>query len=227
MIMTTFCTCIESGLFVLKGGMLMHDHQKELHVVSTNQQSAERLIQTIVSIHPYVDAIHIREKRWTARKISKIVKYLYQKNVPREKIIINDRVDVATALRTGGAHLATHSLDVSLVKEAFPTLKVGCSVHAVKEAINAQEKGADYCIYGHIFPTTSKPNLSPRGLEQLHSLIEAVNIPVIAIGGITADNVSTVLQTGAHGVAVMSGVFLSDDPKEAIFNIRKSMKGQR
>src|SRR5690625_3007084 len=80
--------------FCVKGGMLMHNHQRELHVVSTNQQSAERLIQTIVLIHPYVDAIHIREKRWTARKISKVVKYLYQESVPREKIIINDRVDV-------------------------------------------------------------------------------------------------------------------------------------
>src|SRR5699024_11264775 len=103
MIMTTFCTCIESGLFVLKGGMLMHDHQKELHVVSTNQQSAERLIHTIVSIHPYVDAIHIREKRWTARKISKIVKYLYKKNVPREMININNQDDIATLFRTGRA----------------------------------------------------------------------------------------------------------------------------
>lgn len=206
------------------GGKRVLKRKKELHVITTNQQSVEELIQIVVSIHPYVDVIHIREKAWPANKIVNTIQRLYQFNVPLEKIMINDRVDVAMVMNVRGAHLATHSLSVSLVKEYFSSLQVGCSVHSREEAIAAQRAGADYCIYGHIFPTVSKATLPPRGLNSLRSIIEKVDVPIIAIGGITEDNVTDVLQTGVKGVAVMSTIFLSENPLQAVRNIRNNME---
>ncbi|MEK1830709.1 thiamine phosphate synthase [Priestia megaterium] len=74
----------------------------------------------------------------------------------RSKIIVNDRVDVAHALKAKGVQLAYHSLDVSVVIDAFPSLIVGKSVHSVEEALEAEKDGAHYILYGHIYSTHSK-----------------------------------------------------------------------
>jgi thiazole tautomerase (transcriptional regulator TenI) len=184
----------------------------EFHVISTGQQSNERLIETITRIHPYVDAIHLREKKKTAKELAALIFGLITKGVPAEKLIINDRVDVAVVCGAAGVQLAYHSLNVKVVKEHFPSLRVGCSVHSLEEAQEAGRHGADYCLYGHIFPTDCKAGLSPRGLSELAVIAKQIDIPVIAIGGIKPDNVEKVLQAGAKGIAVMSGVFLADDP---------------
>ncbi|RAK19444.1 thiazole tautomerase (transcriptional regulator TenI) [Anoxybacillus vitaminiphilus] len=184
----------------------------EFHVISTGQQSNERLIEVITHIHPYVDAIHLREKQKTAKELAALISVLIAKGVPAEKIMINDRVDVAVVCGAAGVQLAYHSLNVKAVKEHFPSLRVGCSVHSLEEAQEAERDGADYCLYGHIFPTDCKAGLAPRGLFELEVVAKQIHIPVIAIGGIRPNNVEKVLQAGAKGIAVMSGVFLADDP---------------
>jgi thiazole tautomerase (transcriptional regulator TenI) len=184
----------------------------EFHVISTGQQSNEQLIEIITHIHPYVDAIHLREKAKTAKELASLVSTLSAKGVPLEKLIINDRVDVAVVCGVRGVQLAYHSLNAKAVKEHFPSLYIGCSVHSLEEAQKAEQEGADYCLYGHIFATDCKAGLSPRGLLELAAITKQIDIPVIAIGGIKPNNVEKVLQAGAKGVAVMSGVFFADDP---------------
>ncbi|WP_044748831.1 thiazole tautomerase TenI [Bacillus alveayuensis] len=184
----------------------------EFHVLSTGQQSNEQLIEIITHIHPYVDAIHLREKAKTAKELVSLVSTLSAKGVPLEKLIINDRVDVAVVCGVRGVQLAYHSLNAKAVKEHFPSLYIGCSVHSLEEAQEAEQEGADYCLYGHIFATDCKAGLSPRGLSELAAITKQIDIPVIAIGGIKPNNVEKVLQAGAKGVAVMSGVFFADDP---------------
>ncbi|MEW9502870.1 thiazole tautomerase TenI [Jeotgalibacillus marinus] len=186
--------------------------KEKLHVISTGRQKPEQLAEIVGSIHPYIDAIHIREKSKTAKEIFEMAKLLTDKRVPLSKIIINDRIDVAYALKVEGVQLAYHSLPVAIVKKQFASLRVGCSVHSIEEAQMAQEHGADYVIFGHVFPTQSKPGAVSRGLEQLAIVANAVSIPVVAIGGIKPTNVRGVIEAGAKGVAVLSGVLEAEDP---------------
>ncbi|SFA45428.1 thiazole tautomerase (transcriptional regulator TenI) [Parageobacillus thermantarcticus] len=186
--------------------------ERQFHIISTGKQPLEQFVAICARVHPYVDAIHVREKMKTAREISEFLTALIKRGVPPKKIIVNDRIDVAAVFGVKGVQLAHHSLSVQQVKRHFPSLSVGCSVHSLEEAMEAEKSGADYCIYGHIFPTASKLGVPPRGIESLRNVINHVKIPVIAIGGIRSDNAEQVLRAGAHGIAVMSAVFFAEDP---------------
>jgi thiazole tautomerase (transcriptional regulator TenI) len=187
-----------------------------LHIISTGKQKPEELAEIAGRIHPYIDAIHIREKSKTAKEIYEMVSLLTNQNVPLAKIIINDRLDVAFVSKVGGVQLANHSLPVDIVKKQFTSLRVGCSVHSIDEAQTAQELGADYAIFGHVFPTQSKPGLVPKGLKQLDLVAHHVSIPVLAIGGIKPENIKEVIAAGAKGIAVMSGVLDAENPLETV-----------
>lgn len=194
--------------------------KKQLHVISTGQQSQELLIRKIEMIHQEVDVIHLREKNWSANQFVEVIQYLNGVGVPLDKIIINDRVDVAYIMKTGGVQLAYHSIDLSFVRAAFPNLPIGCSVHSIDEAVKAETKGANYLLYGHIYETASKPGVPPKGLKDLQDMNDQVSIPIIAIGGITPKNTKEIIQKGVAGIAVMSGILLRDDLKEAVNNYR-------
>lgn len=185
---------------------------KQLHVISTGKQSIGTLAHIAKDIYPYIDYIHLRERTWSASTFIQAIEAFMSKGIPRCKIIVNDRVDVAHATNVGGVQLAHHSLDVEMVHEVFPHLYIGRSVHNIDEAKCAEKFGANMLLYGHIFETASKPGIPPRGINRLQQVVSHVNIPVIAIGGITPYNISAVLQTGAAGVAVLSGILLADDP---------------
>lgn len=187
-----------------------------LHIISTGKQKPEKLAEIAGEIHPYIDAIHIREKSNTAKEIYELVSLLTDQNVPLSKIIINDRIDVAFVSKVAGVQLAYHSLPVDIVKKQFTSLRVGCSVHSIDEVETAQELGADYVIFGHVFPTQSKPGLVPKGLKQLELIAQHVSIPVLAIGGIKPANIRGVIEAGAMGIAVMSGVLEAEDPLEKV-----------
>lgn len=194
--------------------------KKQLHVISTGQQSQELLIRKIEMIHQEVDVIHLREKNWSANQFVEVIQNLKGVGVPLEKVIINDRVDVAYIMKTGGVQLAYHSMDITFVRDAFPNLPIGCSVHSIDEAVKAEAKGANYLLYGHIYETASKPGVPPKGLKDLQDMNDQVSIPIIAIGGITPENTKEIIQKGVAGIAVMSGILLRDDPKEAANNYR-------
>lgn len=187
-----------------------------LHIISTGKQKPDHLAQIAGQIHPYIDAIHIREKAKTAKEVYEIVNLLIDNNVPLSKIIINDRVDVAFATKGGGVQLANHSLPVDIVKKQFTSLRIGSSIHSIDEGQNAQELGADYAIFGHVFPTLSKPGLEAKGLKQLEQVAHHLSIPVLAIGGIKPTNIKGVIEAGAQGIAVMSGVLESVNPLAAV-----------
>jgi thiazole tautomerase (transcriptional regulator TenI) len=182
------------------------------HVVSTGKQSIEELIHTIAAIHHFADAVHLREKTKTAAELVQIMEGIERCGVSLSKIIVNDRADVAQAMGAKGVHLAYHSLSPDRVKKSFPDLLVGKSVHSAEEAHIAEKQGADYVFYGHVFSSRSKEGQLPRGLVSLKKVKEAVSIPVVGIGGITRDNMLEVVQTGVYGAAVMSGVFMANNP---------------
>ena len=187
---------------------------KELHIISNGKMPIEQLREILIDIHPDVTSIHLREKQKTARELFQAVDLL-SKDIPLSKIIINDRVDVAFAARVAGVQLAYHSLDQAIVKKEFPNLRVGSSIHSFQDGENALRDGADYVLFGHVYPSRSKPGKTPKGIEEL-SRVAKLPIPVIAIGGITPENTKSVIQAGANGIAVMSGVLDSRDPILAV-----------
>jgi thiazole tautomerase (transcriptional regulator TenI) len=168
-----------------------------------------------LEIYHHADFIHIREKTMSAKQIFEMVTYLAKKGVPLTKIVINDRVDVAWVTKVKGVHLAYHSLDANVVKCDFPQLTVGCSVHSLQEAIQAETKGADYLFYGHIFSTDCKRGVPPKGMNELRKIVNKLRIPIIAIGGIKPENAEIPLRAGAEGIAVMSGIFEHVNPLKA------------
>ncbi|MBT2730394.1 thiamine phosphate synthase [Bacillus sp. ISL-75] len=116
----------------------------------------EQLREILIDIHPYVTSIHLREKQKTARELFQAVDLL-SKDIPLSKIIINDRGDVAFATRVSGVQLAFHSLESAIVKKAFPELRVGSSIHSYHEGEKALQDGTDYVLFGHVYPSQSKP----------------------------------------------------------------------
>ncbi len=125
-------------------------------------------------------------------------------------LIINDYPDLALAVDADGVHLGQDDLPLSEAKKIMGDKIIGISTHNLEEALDAQRGGADYIGFGCIFPTTTKDAGIPKGPGAIRRIAESVSVPVIAIGGITKENVREVFDAGCHGVAVSSGIFVGD-----------------
>lgn len=129
------------------------------------------------------------------------------------RLFVNSDVDVACEVGADGVH-RPHALVI--LPEDAPGLALGVSVHQVDEAIEAEEDGAEFVVFGPIYDTPSKrPWGAPQGVDPLERVVEAVGIPVFAVGGITPERVPEVRKTGAAGVAVISAILGADSPGEA------------
>jgi thiamine-phosphate diphosphorylase len=199
-----------------------------LQIVTTGRQSLEEVERILYGCSSdVVDMIQIREKNRTAKELLEWCEII-RLRMAHSTIIINDRVDVALAAGAGGVQLAYHSLPLPSVRRIIPSNRlIGCSVHSVEEAAAAAREGADYVLYGHVYSTSSKEGLPPRGIAALKKVVEAAAVPVIAIGGITPSNVHEVLSTGCAGIAVMSSVLLDPAPQRQIAAFREQMDRSR
>lgn len=186
----------------------------QLHLMTTGKQRPDILEQLLPELALSVDRIHLREPLWSAKELVVCIETLVRRGVKIEQLIVHDRLDVAVVTGTG-VQLTTRSIPVDLVRHRFPELVIGQSVHSLTEAIAAEQAGADYVLYGHIFETGSKPGVPPRGLDALKQVVDWTSIPVIAIGGITPDNLPDILATGCAGGAVLSGILGQASPVEA------------
>ncbi|HXV63727.1 MAG TPA: thiamine phosphate synthase [Vicinamibacteria bacterium] len=159
-----------------------------------------------------VDLVQIRRKTETARELqSLVVAVLNAFPEARERILVNDRLDVALAAGAGGVHLPASGLPTGSVRElAPPGFLVARSVHNPNEAIRAAREGASFVVFGPIYSTLSKPGHPGTGVEGLREVVECASVEVFAIGGIDARRASEVAGTGAAGVAGIS-VFRSAD----------------
>jgi thiamine-phosphate pyrophosphorylase len=125
-------------------------------------------------------------------------------------LIVNDYADIALAVDADGVHLGQDDLPLREARRIMGDKIIGISTHSVVEALEAERDGADYIGFGSVFPSTTKAVGAPKGLEWLKTVINAVTIPVVAIGGIKPDNVLSVFETGCDGVAVSSGLLEGD-----------------
>jgi len=133
---------------------------------------------------------------------------------------VDDRVDVALATDADGVQLGPEDMPVSVAREVAPNLLIGASVYSLEEALDAEAQGAHFLGAGSVYPSPTKPDARVIGLDGLRSIVRAVRIPVVAIGGITESNVLEVMETGVAGVAVISAVMGAPNAREATARLR-------
>lgn len=135
--------------------------------------------------------------------------------------VINDSVDIALACDADGVHVGQSDLMGRDVRALIgPDKILGITANTVELAMAAERGGADYIGAGAVFGTTTKHNAKNLSLDTLKAICQAVNIPVVAIGGISADNLPQLAGTGAAGAAVVSALFAQKDPEEAARRMR-------
>jgi len=167
--------------------------------------------------------IQLREKNLGFNEFlsdAKDIKRLCLKyNVP---LIINDNIDIAIEADADGVHLGQDDMNVCEARKKLGLNKIiGVSAHNVKEAINAQKAGADYLGSGAVFSTGTKNNVSSMSYDTLKNICESVNIPVVAIGGITKKNIVSLKGSGISGAAVVSAIFAKPDIERAAFELKQ------
>ena len=161
-------------------------------------------------------AVEVREKDLPVTEVAALCRRLRALR-PAPFLIVNDRVDVALAVGAHGVQRTHASLAVDELRVvADKRVRVGASVHSLEDARDAAARGADWLFFGPVYDTPSKRRYgAPQGLAALERVASAVNIPVVAIGGITPDRVADVRRAGARGVAVISAILFADDPGAA------------
>ena len=134
------------------------------------------------------------------------------------RLFVNDRCDVALAAGADGVHLGQQDLPFGEARALLrPDMLIGISTHSVEQALEAEAAGADYIGFGPIFPTRSKAHPDPVvGIEGLREVRSRVRVPIVAIGGITAANISSVARAGSEAPAVLSAVLEAADPARAL-----------
>jgi thiamine-phosphate pyrophosphorylase len=203
------------------------------------QDSTQRLLEKIAAVAAAgIDWIQIREKDLSGRAAALLVRRALRsgqeqafQNGPVPRIVVNDRVDVALAEGAGGAHLGENSLPLreaarlaqarGAAARRAENFLLGVSTHSLEGAKSAASLGATYVFFGPVFATPSKaPYGEPQGLDGLAKVCSAVDIPVLAIGGITLENARSCLVAGAAGIAAIRMFQEATEPEAIIDGIR-------
>ncbi len=189
-----------------------------LYLVTDRHQTAGRPLVSVLAqaVRAGVRAVQLRERDLPIRELYALAQEL-QRELPDARLFINDRVDVAVALRTGGVHLRESSLPAGVVHDLlWPSQLLGVSVHSLDGVMAAEQQGADFVVLGPIYDTPSKRVYGPPiGLRILEQAAQKVQLPIFAIGGITATRARTVRQAGAFGVAVLSSILGAENIEQA------------
>ena len=174
-----------------------------------------------------VRALQLREKNLTDCELIELGNQLrILTSNYNAKLIMNSRADIAKIIDADGVHLTENSAHANEIKSTFPDLIVGVSTHSLEAAQIAEAKGADYITFSPIYATPSKANYGPpQGLGLLRQVSQEVNLPVLALGGITLHRVSECLEQGAFGVALISDIWNSSHIKEHSFKYTQKFGG--
>lgn len=169
--------------------------------------------------------IQLREKNMDinnfAKEAEEILLMCRKYNVP---LIINDNIDVALAVGADGIHIGQNDISAAKAREILGEDKIiGVTAKTVSQAQKAQRDGADYLGSGAVFGTSTKADAKPMDLETLRSITSSVNIPVVAIGGITGENILRLRDSGIAGAAVVSGIFAQKDIEAAARDLSRKI----
>jgi thiamine-phosphate pyrophosphorylase len=203
-----------------------------LYLVTDAGLSRGRTLLQVVgaALRGGVTVVQYREKSATTRRMieeaRELRKLCASAGVP---FIVNDRVDVALAVDADGVHVGQDDMPAALVRRLIGDKKIlGVSAGDPEEARRAVADGADYIGASPVFATPTKPDAPPpMGTEGLRRLARAVSIPVVAIGGMNAENAPSIMAAGASGIAVVSAIVAADDVERAAQVILSAMEKVR
>jgi len=191
-----------------------------LHVLTDTvlQSRFSHLELAKLAIKGGADTIQFRQKIGATREMIEVVRQL--KKLCKSsgvRLVVNDRVDVAIAAEADGVHLGQDDFPIPQARKLLGESRIiGGSAATLKEAEKCLAEGADYIGFGPVYPTTSKEDADPvTGIKLLEQAVEAIPLPIIAIGGISVENAPEIMRTGAQGIAVISAVCCQEDPEQA------------
>lgn len=196
-----------------------------LYAVTDSAWTGKRSLgeQVEAALKGGVTCVQLREKDKEnsdfLKEAMEISKLCRQYGVP---FIINDNVEIALKCRADGVHVGQEDMPASQLRQKVgKALRIGVSVHSVEEALEAVRSGADYLGVGAMFPTPTKADADVLTGETLRDICAAVDLPVVAIGGISKTNIAQLSGTGIAGVALVSAIFASEDIEKECRLLRK------
>ena len=183
-------------------------------VTNRYQDSLESFLEKIeTACRSGVTIIQLREKNLTTNQYYQLAKQVKEiTDAYQVPLIIDDRLDVCLAVDAAGLHIGDDELPVSVARQVLgPDKILGVTAKTVERALEAEESGADYLGTGAIFPTTTKENAPITLISTLKTICQRVAIPVVAIGGLTSENIDQLIGTGIAGVAVVRDLMQAED----------------
>ncbi|WP_261036873.1 thiamine phosphate synthase [Streptococcus mitis] len=183
-------------------------------VTNRYQDSLESFLKKVeTACRSGVTIVQLREKNLTTNQYYQLAKQVKEiTDAYQVPLIIDDRLDVCLAVDAAGLHIGDDELPVSVARQVLGPEKIlGVTAKTVKRALEAEEGGADYLGTGAIFPTTTKENAPITLISTLKTICQRVAIPVVAIGGLTSENIDQLIGTGIAGVAVVRELMQAED----------------
>ena len=183
-------------------------------VTNRYQDSVESFLEKIeTACRSGVTIVQLREKNLTTNQYYQLAKQVKEiTDAYQVPLIIDDRLDVCLAVDAAGLHIGDDELPVSVARQVLDPDKIlGVTAKTVKRALEAERGGADYLGTGAIFPTTTKENAPITLISTLKTICQRVAIPVVAIGGLTSENIDQLIGTGIAGVAVVRDLMQAED----------------
>lgn len=206
----------------------MRREDLKLYLVTDRSWVGEMSLESQIeeAIKGGVTIVQLREKNIDEKEFLKLasnVKLITDKyNV---KLIINDNVEVAKEIDADGVHLGQGDMDILEARRILGDEKIiGISTKTIEQALDAEKKGADYLGVGAIFSTSTKLDAKSIDSEVFKNIYETIKIPIVAIGGISLENISLLRNTKISGVAVVSGILAQKDIKKAAMNLREEVE---
>lgn len=183
-------------------------------VTNRYQDSLESFLEKVeTACRSGVTIIQLREKNLTTNQYYQLAKQVKEiTDAYQVPLIIDDRLDICLAVDAAGLHIGDDELPVSVARQVLGPEKIlGVTAKTVKRALEAETSGADYLGTGAIFPTTTKENAPITLISTLKTICQMVAIPVVAIGGLTSENIDKLIGTGIAGVAVVRDLMQAED----------------
>jgi len=195
--------------------MFMNREALRLYLVTNRyQDSVESFLEKVeTACRSGVTIVQLREKNLTTNQYYQLAKQVKEiTDAYQVPLIIDDRLDVCLAVDAAGLHIGDDELPVSVARQVLGPEKIlGVTAKTVKRALEAEEGGANYLGTGAIFPTTTKENAPITLISTLKTICQTVAIPVVAIGGLTSENIDQLIGTGIAGVAVVRDLMQAED----------------
>ncbi|WP_261230241.1 thiamine phosphate synthase [Streptococcus mitis] len=183
-------------------------------VTNRYQDSVESFLEKVeMTCRSGVTIVQLREKNLTTNQYYQLAKKVKEiTDTYQVPLIIDDRLDICLAVDAAGLHIGDDELPVSVARQVLgPDKILGVTAKTVERALEAEESGADYLGTGAIFPTTTKENAPITLISTLKTICQTVAIPVVAIGGLTSENIEQLIGTGIAGVAVVRDLMQAED----------------